>query len=79
MQPLTAQSKAALHDLLTSAFANPWSAAQLAVLGSVDGAESVAEAMERVRAANEGRAHGEEEGPGSPTSPGTRALRELYM
>ncbi|KAF6265131.1 rab-GTPase-TBC domain-containing protein [Scenedesmus sp. NREL 46B-D3] len=43
---------AVLHDVLTDAFAEPWTAQQQLLLSSVEGAESVAEAMDRVHQTN---------------------------
>ncbi|GIL90395.1 hypothetical protein Vretifemale_18049 [Volvox reticuliferus] len=37
-----------LHDLLTAAFTKPWTARQLSILRSTEGAETVAQAMDRV-------------------------------
>lgn len=44
--------ESALHDVLTEAFSTPWTPRQLAIMSSTEGAETVSEAVERVRRAN---------------------------
>lgn len=44
-----------LQDVLTEAFSQPWSTRQLGILCSLEGVETVSEAMERVRRNNEAR------------------------
>ncbi|KAF8055394.1 Tbc1d4 [Scenedesmus sp. PABB004] len=62
---LPAWEEPALHDVLTEAFRAPWTPQQLALLGSTEGAESVAEALERVQRANLAAAGGGGAGGGS--------------